>query len=123
MESDPPRAGAAPDSDFPELQWEEEEAATRPLPLHEVPPVARRDRLVALIGQHHLRIASAIETMWGHAECPEYIQQLVISGYKDGEKRLGFRSEVVQALLALGDLHEQEFPMLALERTRAQQKR
>lgn len=113
MESDPPLAGPEPDSDFPTIQWEEDEPSTRPVPLSEASPGVRRDRLIELIGQRHLRVASAIETMWGHAECPEYIEQLVISGYKDGEKRLGFRLEVVDALLALADLHQREHPRLA----------
>ena len=107
---DPTPNAVEQDTDFPSIQWQEEDESTRPVPLHEVPPSSRRDRQIELIASYHLRIAGAIETMWGHPECSEYIQQLVISGYKEGEKRMGFRNEVLQALLVLGDLHDHEHP-------------
>lgn len=100
------------DTDFPSIEWQEEEASTRPIPVHQTTAGTRRDRHVELIAGRHMRIASAIETMWGHPECTEYIQQLIISGYKEGERRVGFRNEVLQALLVLGDLHDQEHPHL-----------
>lgn len=99
----------APEIGFPTLSWEEEDETTRPLPLHERPLQARVDVEVALVGQHHPRIALAISSFWGHRDCVNFIQDLVLSGYKDGEKRLGFKPEVIEALMTLVELHKQAF--------------
>lgn len=68
------------DVGFPTIHWEDEQVDTRPMPLHERPLQARIDREMAVVAAHHVRIAMAIETMWGHKECLEYIQSLVLSG-------------------------------------------
>jgi hypothetical protein len=33
----------------------------------------------------------------------------VLSGYKEGEKRMGFKPEIVSALMTLAELHKQAF--------------
>jgi hypothetical protein len=93
---------------FPSLQWEDEELPTRPMPLHERPLQARIEVELGTIAQHHVRIALAIEKFWGHRDCVEYMQSLILSGYKEGEKRMGFKAEVVQALINLSQLHRIE---------------
>ncbi len=91
------------------LQWEEEDLDTRPLPLHERPLQARVDAAMALIAQHHGRIALAIQNFWGHRDCMGYLQDLVLSGYKEGEKRMGFKPDVLSSLMTLMELHKQQF--------------
>jgi hypothetical protein len=92
---------------FPILQWEQEELATRPMPLHELPRQANIDRAMAVIGQHHERVAKAIQAIWGTPDCVEYIEKLVLSGGDGfGKARVGFKPEVVSALLNLASLHE-----------------
>jgi hypothetical protein len=93
---------------FPSLSWEEEDLPTRPMPLHERPLQARIDCEMAVIAEHHIRIALAIEKFWGHRDCIEYMQSLIMSGYNEGQKRMGFKSEVVSALINLVALHKQE---------------
>lgn len=101
---DPPHQNK--DIGFPSIEWEDEQLATRPMPLHERPMQARIDREMAILAAQHIRIAMAIENMWGHKECLEYIQSLVLSGYKEGQKRMGFKPEVLAALMNLAALHE-----------------
>ena len=94
---------------FPTLSWEEEELATRPMPLHERPLQARIDVEMALVAQHHIRIAMALESFWGHRDCIPYMQSLILSGYKEGEKRMGFKPTVLTALMTLVELHKAAF--------------
>jgi hypothetical protein len=91
------------------LSWEDEDLTTRPLPLHERPMQARVDVEVALVAQHHPRIARGIESFWGHRDCVPFLRDLVLSGYKDGEKRMGFKPVVIEALMTLMELHKQVF--------------
>lgn len=94
---------------FPSLQWEEDDLPTRPMPLHERPLQARIDNEMAIIAQHHVRIALAIEKFWGHRDCVEYLQKLIMSGgHQDGQARVGFKSEVLSALINLASLHKVE---------------
>lgn len=91
---------------FPDLSYEEEHLATRPMGLHEIPRQARIDREMAVITQHHARIAKAIETFWGHRDCEEYLQKLILSGGDGvGKTRVGFKSVVLAALINLLNLH------------------
>lgn len=94
---------------FPTLQWEEEEdLVTRPMPLHERPMQARIDNEMAIVAEHHVRIALAIEKFWGHKDCVEYLQKLIMSGgYQEGQARMraGFKPEVLSALMNLVALH------------------
>ena len=92
---------------FPEINQHEEDLATRPMALHEMPKQARIDREMAIITCHHERIAKAINTFWGHRDCVEYIQKLIMSGGDGaGNARVGFKAEVVAALINLTNLHE-----------------
>lgn len=103
-----PKDSRYTDTGFPSLQWEEDELATRPIPQHERPLQVRIDLEMAIVAEHHVRIALAIENFWGHRDCVEYMKNLILSGYKEGEKRMGFKPEVVQALLNLTQLHKVE---------------
>lgn len=88
------------------MSWEEEDLPTRPMPLHERPLQARIDNEMAIIALHHARIAMAIEKFWGHRDCVEYLQTLVLSGGdNDGRTRVGFKAEVMSALINLMSLH------------------
>lgn len=98
---------------FPALNYKEEDVATRPVPLHEIPMQARVDREMAVVNQYHERIGKAISVFWGHADCLEYLQKLVMSGGDGlGKTRVGFRADVLAALISLVSLHEENFPSI-----------
>ena len=79
------------------------------MPLHERPLQARIDAEMAVIAEHHIRIALAIEKFWGHRDCVEYLRTLIMSGGdSEGRARVGFKSEVVSALMNLVALHQQK---------------
>ncbi len=102
-------AGKDPSNGFPILVWEQEELATRPMPLHELPRQVGIDNAMAIVAQHHERIAKAIKIFWGTRDCVEYIQQLVMSGGDGlGKARVGFKPEVVSAMLSLISMHQIE---------------
>ena len=89
------------------LNDHEEDVATRPMGLHEIPRQAQIDREMAVIKLHHERIAKAIDVFWGHRDCTEYLQKLIMSGGDGvGKARVGFKSEVLTALMQLSELHE-----------------
>ena len=103
-----PKDSRFQETGFPSLSWEEEDLPTRPMPLHERPLQARIDAEMAVIAAHHIRIALAIEKFWGHRDCVEYLQTLILSGGDvDGRSRVGFKSEVLSALMNLVALHRQ----------------
>ena len=106
-----PNKPSAPDISFPTLGWPEEEQVIRPASkaLHELPLEQRAAGHIALIAQHYPRVASGIQNFWGQRDCVEYIQGLVFNGYKEGEKRQGFKSEVIESLLILVELHQKQF--------------
>jgi hypothetical protein len=94
---------------FPGIHGEEEEEfmATRPMPIHEIPVQARIDSEMAIIAQHHERIAKAIKLFWGHRDCGEYLHKLILSGGDNaGKTRVGFKPEVLTALINLTNLHD-----------------
>jgi|SRR5450830_438049 len=92
---------------FPDLNNGSDFAATRPMTRNEMPRQAHIDHEMAIISQHHERIAKAINMFWGHRDCVEYIQQLLLNGGDgDGRARIGFKLEVVAALLNLIEMHE-----------------
>ncbi len=94
---------------FPPINWDEEDLATRPMPLHELPRQVGIDSALAVIAAHHERIAKAIRIFWGSRDCVEYIQKLVMSGGDGfGKARVGFKPEVVSALMSLITLHRVE---------------
>ena len=67
------------------------------------------DLSMAVVAKHHERIAKAIELFWGTRDCVEYIQKLVMSGGDGlGRSRVGFKPEVVSALLSLISLHQMD---------------
>ncbi len=108
---DPNEDSRYQETGFPSLSWEEEDLPTRPMPLHERPLQARIDTEMEVIAAHHVRIALAIEKFWGHRDCIEYIQKLVLSGNTEGGNRAGFKPEVVSALINLAELHKQVKPL------------
>jgi hypothetical protein len=82
--------------------------ATRPLPLKDIPLLDRRVRQMAIISRQHERIAKTIDAFWGQPECINYLQKLIMSGGDGVEKtRVGFKPQVLSALIALTELHEQ----------------
>ena len=100
-----------PDKDhvgFPKLiQHEDEFERTRPMPLHELPRQVRFDHEMAIVSAHHPRIFKAINVFWGHKDCVEYLQKLILSGGDGfGNARVGFKREVLSALINLLALHE-----------------
>jgi hypothetical protein len=96
---------------FPNINFTEEDVITRPMPLHELPIQARIDQEMAVVNQHHQRIVKSIGVFWGHSDCLEYLQKLILSGGDGhGHARVGFRAEVLTALINLANLHEEDFP-------------
>jgi hypothetical protein len=96
---------------FPTLIHDPEDQATRPLPLHDWPLQARIDREMAVIRQYHERVAKSIDTFWGHPDCVEYIQKLILNGGDGfGNARVGFRREVLASLINLTSLHDIAHP-------------
>ncbi len=92
---------------FPTLKWEDEELDTRPMPLHELPRQVGIDNAMAVIAKHHERIAKGITVVWGTRDCVEYIEKLVLDGGDGlGRARIGFKPEVVSALMSLISLHQ-----------------
>ena len=94
---------------FPPLKWDEEEQATRPMPLHELPRQVGIDNAMAIIAKRHERIAKAITVFWGSQDFVDYMEKLVMSGGDGfGNARVGFKPEVVSALMSLISLHERD---------------
>jgi len=92
---------------FPPIQWEEENLSTRPMPLHELPRQVGIDMAISVIDKHHARIGQAIRLFWGSRDCDEYMQKLVLSGGDGhGNTRVGFKPEVVTALMSLITMHK-----------------
>ena len=96
---------------FPKLLDEEVEyLATRPIPLHERTPGERMDEAFATVERDHPRIQRAIKGTWGHKECSAYMKKLILNGgYHDGKNHIGFRPDMVAALLVLDDVHDEKF--------------
>ena len=68
---------------------------------------------MGVIAAQHLRIAHAIEKFWGHRECEELMQNLILNGHtEDGANRQGFRPEVMAAFMNLVAIHLREFGVL-----------
>ena len=92
---------------FPVISYTEEHPPTRPTPLIEKPRQTRIDHQLAVIGDQHEHIAKIVRVLWGHKECLDYIRQLVFDG-GDGvdRSRVGFKKEVLSALMDLSNQHE-----------------
>lgn len=103
-----------PDKDpnaFPEINLHMEQEEAKPvaheIPLHELSKQQRIDRQIAIIEQFHPHIAKGLKLMWNYRECVEYMEKLVLSGGDGaGKSRVGFRVEVLSALMDLTSLHE-----------------
>ena len=99
-------------NDFPEITPYIESEAKAPQPVHETPlhqlsRQGRIDRQIALIERHHAHIAKCLRLLWGNKECEEHMNKLVISGGDGaGKARIGFRDEVLSALMDLSSLHD-----------------
>ncbi len=91
----------------PELLPEQHDAeSTSAMGLEELPTQARIDHEMAIIAGHHPRIAKAINVFWGHKGCTEYIEELILNGGDGaGNSRVGFKREVLSALINLSSLH------------------
>ncbi len=93
--------------DFPEIHHDPADEITRPLPMNELPRQVRIDNDMAIIRAQHARIATAIEMFWGHKDCVEYLQHLILNGGDGvGRTRVGFKREVLAAFMDLITLHE-----------------
>lgn len=93
--------------DFPEFDQDEENQTTRPIPLPELPKQVQIEHNMAIIREQHERIAKAIEMFWGHKDCVEYLQQMILNGGDGvGRARVGFKLEVLAAFMSLIALHE-----------------
>lgn len=93
--------------DFPEIHHDDGEATTRPLPMSELPRQIQVEHNLAIIRAKHARIATAIEMFWGHRDCVEYLQQMILNGADgSGKARVGFKHEVLAAFISLIALHE-----------------
>jgi hypothetical protein len=80
---------------------------TCPMPIADYTPQVRTGLHLSVIEQHHARVAKAIELLWGSPECGEYLSRLVLDGREGGNNsRMGFKPEVLSALMHLFDLHE-----------------
>lgn len=94
-------------TNFPSLIEEDEFATTRVMPLGELPKQTRIDHEMGIIRTHHPRIASAIDVFWGHRDCVEYLQELITNGGDGfGHARVGFKHDVLAALINLSALHD-----------------
>jgi hypothetical protein len=95
--------------DFEDTQptsWGEFEE-TRPIPLFELPKELQIEHNLNIVRAYHARIADAIEMFWGHRDCNEYLQKLICNGGDGfGNARIGFKREVLAALINLSALHE-----------------
>lgn len=101
--------GKKQETGFPPIDWEEEDLATRPMPLHELPREVGIENALSVIEKHHERISKAIRLFWGSRDCVEYMQKLVMSGGDGfGKARIGFKPEVISAIMSLITLHRVE---------------
>lgn len=86
------------------------ELPTAPLPLEELSLEQRKALALDTVQEHHQRIANTIRTLWGYRECSVYINRLIMAGGDGmGHARVGFNQDAVAAMLALSDIHDEEF--------------
>ena len=92
---------------LPEISFESGDPITRPMTLNELPRQFQVDHNIDIIKRRHERVAQSIKMFWGHRDCAEYLQSLIISG-GDGSahERIGFTPEVMTALFNLARLNE-----------------
>ncbi len=86
------------------------DAPTQPMALDEKSPSERKEDALAIVDQHHHRIAHTIRTMWGYKECSSYISKLIMNaGDGTGRNRVGFNPDAAEAMMLLSTLHDEEF--------------
>jgi hypothetical protein len=94
---------------FPKLFSGPEEGATVPMTLQELPRQVQFDRSLTVISRRHARVAKSIKIFWGHRDCGEYINSLILSGGDGlGNARVGFSPELMTALFDLLRLTESQ---------------
>jgi len=76
-------------------------------------PAVSKDEAIkqmkAIIRKHNERVANSLDAMWGHRECDDYLRRLVFDRADPADLiRVGFKPEVIQALLVLSELHTVE---------------
>ncbi len=77
-----------------------------------------REEALLTVAQHHSRVANTIRNLWGHRECNEYINKLLMDGNDhQGRARVGFHHDAVEAMMKLITLHEQQFPEFTVANT------
>lgn len=108
LSPDAPSAAPAP---MPSVGFPHEAGAdTQPMALEERTPAQKAEAALSIIELHHARIAKTIRMMWGYKECSDYIDKLLMTGYDDtGHARMGFNQEAVNAMMTLGEVHDQIF--------------
>ena len=100
-----------PASDFPADNQIDFELPTAPAPFDTGLTLEQRKNIaLETVERHHQRIANTIRTLWGYKECSVYINRLIMAGGDGmGHARVGFNQEAVEAMLALSDIHDEEF--------------
>ena len=89
---------------FPPLVFQEE-----PLQASKPPASAEEEKECALqiVRTHHPHIATQLDSIWTSPECADYLQKLIFDGSDPANLiRVGFKSEVVDAILVLAGLHK-----------------
>jgi hypothetical protein len=82
------------------------DGSTRTMALSELPLSHQMDVAIKTIDEHYPHIAKAILNFWGYKECDEYLGKLIYDGSDvKSHTRVGFRPEVMTALLSLQSLH------------------
>jgi hypothetical protein len=72
--------------------------------------LAQMNQALDVISARHSRVAKAIRTYWGHTECHDYLEGLLLSATDpQAHQRNGFSREVATCLLLLMGIHEKVF--------------
>lgn len=88
----------------------EEEDPEPQVDLLKLTPEQRLEAAMEIVEQHHPRIAKTLRSMWGYQECSDYISKLIMSGGDGmGNARVGFNQDAANAMLVLGNLHDEQF--------------
>ncbi len=92
--------------EFPPLFLDVEEEAPKVVqPVH-VSTSLSEDSM-AMVRRHHPHIGDRLHAIWGYRECGEYLQRLVLTAHDvQGNARVGFKPEVMTALMNLSAMHK-----------------
>ena len=91
---------------FPSLFDSDELDRVRVRQLEREYPKAPPYQPFPVVAQHYPRIAQAIRQLWGTPEMDRFFNRMLID---ERGNRAGFPPEVVKALLALSQLHQQAY--------------